>query len=132
MRPKLDALLAMNLETHVLGKDPEHAYSQLQNAGVLLQQIASMCQADPRLARIAGLFGASLLADRICSRANASVNFTDGAVGSAAAQVNRSAASVSEELQLHVEELLGGRQVECCLSSGQYTIVHATPAAANP
>merc|ERR1712193_496927 len=71
---------------------------QLQNAGVVLQQIASMCQADPRLARIAGLFGASLLADRICSTANASVNFADGAVGSAAAQVNRSAAAVTEEL----------------------------------
>lgn len=132
MRPKLDALLTVNLEPHVLGKDPEHARSQLQNAGVVLQQIASMCQADPRLARIAGLFGASLLADRICSTANASVNFADGAVGSAAAQVNRSAATVTEELWEHVDELLGGRKVECCLSSGQYKIVHATPAAANP
>lgn len=132
MRPKLDALLTVNLEPHVLGKDPEHARSQLQNAGVVLQQIASMCQADPRLARIAGLFGASLLADRICSTANASVNFADGAVGSAAAQVNRSAAAVTEELWEHVDELLGGRKVECCLSSGQYKIVHATPAAANP
>lgn len=125
MRPKLDALLAMNLETHVLGKDPEHAYSQLQNAGVLLQQIASMCQADPRLARIAGLFGASFLADRICSKANASVNFADGAVGSAVAHVNRSAAAITHEVSFHVEELLGGCKVECSLSGGQYKIVHA-------
>lgn len=131
LRPKLDALHAMNLEMHRLGKEPEHARSQLQNAGGLLQAIASMCQADPRLARIAALFATSFLADRICSRANASVCFADGAVGSAAAQVNRSAAALTEELYLHVEELLGGRKVECCLSSGQYKIVPA-PIVKNP
>lgn len=132
MRPKLDALLALNLEAQVLGRKSEHAHSQLQSAGVLLQQIASMCQADPRLARIAGLFGASLLAGRICSRANASVNFADGALGSAAAQVNRAAVAVTEELLQHVEELLGDRKVECCLSSGQYKIIHASERAGNP
>jgi hypothetical protein len=125
LRPKLDALAALNLKPHVDGKDREHARIHLQNAATLLQQIASICEADPRLARIAALFGVSFLADRIRSSVNASVNFTDGAMGSAAAQVNRSVASVESELTLQVEELMGGRKVECHLSDGLYKIVPA-------
>lgn len=131
LRPKLDALAELNLQQHVQGKDSENAGFHLQTAGVLLQQIASMCVADPRLARIAALYGASFVAYRIPSTAN-TVNFADRAVGSAAAQVNRSVAAVAEELILHVEELLGGRQVACCLSSGHYNIVPAAPAVSNP
>lgn len=123
MRPKLDALVALNLEQHLFGKDRERARTQLQNTGILLRQIASMCQADPRLARIAALFGVSFLADRMRSTANASVNFADGAFSSAAAQVNRSAAAVNEELRFHVEELLEGRKVQCCITSGHFRIV---------
>lgn len=123
MRPKLDALVALNLEQHLFGKDRERARTQLQNTGILLRQIASMCQADPRLARIAALFGVSFLADRMRSTANASVNFADGALSSAAAQVNRSAAAVNEELRFHVEELLEGRKVQCCITSGHFRIV---------
>lgn len=126
LRPKLDALAALNLKPHVDGKGHEHARIHLQNAATLLQQIASICEADPRLARIAALFGVSFLADRIRSTVNGSVNFADGAMGSAAAQVNRSVASVDSELMLQVEELMGGRKVECRLSDGLYKIVPAT------
>jgi hypothetical protein len=63
------------------------------------------------------------------STANASVNFTDGAVCSAVAQVNRSAAALNKELREHVEELLEGRKVECCFTSGHFEIVHVTQAA---
>lgn len=129
MRPKLDALAALNLE---FGKGSEHVRSQLQNAGIILLQIASMCEADPRLARIAALFGASFLADRIRSSANGSVNFTDGAIGYATAQVNRSVEAVVEELRVHVEELLGGRKVECCLSGGDFKIVPGVKQVQNP
>jgi len=103
LRPKLDALAALSLQPQVLRESPVQARLQLQNAGVLLQQIASICEADPRLARISGLFGASFLADRLCSTANASVNLLDGFGGSAAAQVNRSAAAVGDVLRRHVE-----------------------------
>jgi len=125
LRPKLDALAALNLTPHVDGKGHEHARIHLQNAATLLQQIASMCGADPRLQRIAALFGVSFLADRVRSTVNASVNFADGAIGSAAAQVNRSVAAVESELTLQVEELMGGRKVESCLSDGLYKIVPA-------
>jgi len=132
LRPRLDALAALSLQPHVLSRDPAHAQSQLQNAGTLLQQIASMCEADPRLARIAALFGASFIADRVRSTANGSVDLIHGTAASAAAQVNRSAAAVTAELSQHVEELLGGREVQCCLSSGHFAIVAATPTKANP
>jgi len=131
LRPKLDTLAELNLQQNVQGKDSETAGFHLQSTGVLLQQIASMCGADPRLARIAALYGASFLAYRIPCAAN-TVNFADRAVGSAAAQVNRRVAAVAEELILHVEELLGGRQVACCLSSGHYNIVPAAPVFSNP
>jgi len=126
LRPKLDALAALNLQQHNLGR--QDACSSL----VLLQQIASMCEADPRLARIAALYGATFLADRICSTVNSHVNFDDEAMGCAVAQVNRVGNSVGEVLRLHVEELLGGRKVACCLSSGEFQIVPAAPAVANP
>jgi len=132
MRPKLEALAALNLERHALGRDPGHALSQLQNANVLLQQIASMCEADPRQARIAALFGASLVADRIRSTANSSVNFAEEAVGAAAAQVNRSVEAVSEMLLLHMEELLGSRKVECRFSGGSHEIVPVATTVRNP
>jgi hypothetical protein len=131
MRPKLDALAAMHLQQHVFRRD-EDARSHLQNAVVVFQQIASMCEADPRLARIAALYGATFLADRICSTANRCVNFADEAVGCAAAHLIRSGNSITEGLGLHVEELLGGRKVDCCFSSGEFTIVPAATAVANP
>jgi len=126
MRPKLEALREFKLEERLLRQDPQHAQSQLQKATLLLQQITSMCRADPRLARTAALYGVSFLADRMRSTANASVNFVDGAVGSAAAQVNRSAAALNEELRAHVEELLEGKKVKCCFTSGHFKIVNDT------
>eukprot|EP00746_Dinoflagellata_sp_MGD_P166525 gnl/MRDRNA2_/MRDRNA2_96465_c0_seq1.p1 gnl/MRDRNA2_/MRDRNA2_96465_c0~~gnl/MRDRNA2_/MRDRNA2_96465_c0_seq1.p1 ORF type:complete len:708 (+),score=140.53 gnl/MRDRNA2_/MRDRNA2_96465_c0_seq1:84-2207(+) len=123
LRPQLDALRGVKLEAHLLAKDSERARSELRKASLLLQHVASMCQADPRLARICALHGVSFLADRMRSTANASVNFADGAVASAAAQVNRSAAALNEELRVHVEELLEGRKVECCFKSGNFKIV---------
>eukprot|EP00746_Dinoflagellata_sp_MGD_P164541 gnl/MRDRNA2_/MRDRNA2_93226_c0_seq1.p1 gnl/MRDRNA2_/MRDRNA2_93226_c0~~gnl/MRDRNA2_/MRDRNA2_93226_c0_seq1.p1 ORF type:complete len:679 (+),score=146.33 gnl/MRDRNA2_/MRDRNA2_93226_c0_seq1:88-2124(+) len=128
MRPKLDALAALNLQQY----NQEDAQSDLQSAVVLLQQIASMCEADPRLARIAALYGATFLADRIRSTANSYANFDDERVGCAVAQANRGGTRVTEVLELHVEELLGGRKVACCLSSGEFQIVPAATAVANP
>lgn len=127
MRRKLDELLAINLEPHVLGNVSEHGRSQLENVGLLLSQITSMCKADPRLARDASLFGASFLADRIRCKANALVNFADAALCSAVAQVNRSAATMVEQLRSDVEELLEGRKVVCYISSGEYKIVPSAP-----
>jgi hypothetical protein len=132
MRPKLDALAALNLQLYNYGGNQEDARSQLHNTVVLLQQIASMCEADPRLARIAALYGTTFIADRICSTANRRVNFDDEAVGCAAAQVNRVGNSITEVLRLHVEELLGGRKVACCLSGGEFQIAPAETAVANP
>jgi len=126
MRPKIDALAGLTLKQHAI------AQSHLQNAGVLLQQVASMSEADPRLGRIAALYGTSFLADRICSTVNRYVNIADGGMGSAAAQVNRSCCALTEELMLHEEELLGGRKVVGCFSSGEFKIVPATTAVANP
>jgi hypothetical protein len=123
LRPQLDALREVKLQEHLLGKDREHARSELQKASLLLQHVASLCQADPRLARIAALHGVSFLADRMRSTANASVNFADEAVASAAAQVNRSAAALNEELREHVEDLLEGRKVECRFKSGHFKIL---------
>jgi len=127
MRRKLDELLAINLEPHVLENVSEHGRSQLENVGLLLSQITSMCKADPRLARDASLFGASFLADRIRCKANALVNFADAALCSAVAQVNRSAATMVEQLRSDVEELLEGRKVECYISSGEYKILPSAP-----
>jgi hypothetical protein len=134
MRPKLDALAAVNLQQRDFDKDQfgNVCRSPVQSAAVLLQQVASMCEADPRMARIAALYGATFLADRICSTANSYVNFDDEAAGMAASQLNRTANGMTEALRLHVEELLGGRRVACCLSSGEFQIVPAMTAVANP
>jgi len=132
LRPKLASLADLDLQPDMLASDPEHAQRELTNAGVLLQQIESMVEADPRLARIAALFATSYLVNRIRSTANSSVNLVEGAAGSAAAQVNRSASALAELLSNDVEELMGGRQVQVCLSSGQYTIIHAEAKVANP
>lgn len=131
LRPRLDSLADLILEPEVLKRDPEHAHVQLGNAGVLLQQITCMVEADPRLARIAALFGTSYLANRIRSTANSFVNLVEGSAGSAAAQVNRSASAVAEAMSQDVEELMGGRRVQVCFTSGQYTIKPAT-AVSNP
>jgi hypothetical protein len=126
LRPRLDSLADLILEPAVLARDPEHAHKQLGNAGILLQQITCMIEADPRLARIAALFGTSYLANRIRSTANSFVNLGQG-TGSAAAPVNRSASAIAEALSQDVEELMGGRQVQVYLNSGQYTVKPVTP-----
>lgn len=122
LQPKLDSLLNLNLDPNILASNPEHAHVQLSNANTLLQQITVMVEADPRLARVAALFGTSYVANRIRSTANSSVNLVEGAAGSAAAQVNRSAVALAELLVINVEELMGGRKVQVSLTSGQYTI----------
>jgi len=128
LRPRLDSLAELDLDPDLLSRDPEHACVQLGKAGVLLQQITVMIEGDPRLARIAALFGTSYVANRIRSTANSFVNLVEGAAGSAAAQVNRSALALADLLSNDVEELMGGRQVHVCLANGQYTI---TPVSSN-
>jgi len=132
LRPKLDSLADVQLEHDVLARDPESAHVQLANVGVLMQQIASMVEADPRLARIAALFGTSYVVNRIRSTANSSVNLVAGAAGSSAAQVNRSALALAESLSQDVEELMGGRHVQVCLTSGEYSITPIVPRQVNP
>lgn len=120
LRPKLDELAALRLRRCAISKDLDDARAELVRSHVLLQQIATMCVADPRLASTAALYGVPFLAERARCCANASVNLVaEEAVTSqgratavAAAQLNRVVASFSTNLMPHVEEMLGGRKFD--------------------
>lgn len=120
LRPKLDELSALRLRASAMSSDLDDAHSVLVRSNALLQNIQSVCAADPRLARTAALFGASFLAERARCVANSSINLvTDEAASaqgrataSATAQLNRTATALAAALMPHVEELLGGRKVQ--------------------
>jgi len=128
LRPKLDELAALRLRRCALSKDLDHAHAQLMSSHVLLQQVASMCEADPRLASTVALYGVPFLAERARCCANASVNLVaDEAVTSqgratamAAAQLNRAAAALATDLMPRVEQMLGGRKFDL-------KVAHAAP-----
>lgn len=124
LRPKLDELAALRLRHCALSKDLDNARAQLGSSHMLLQQVASMCAADPRLASTAALYGVPFLAERARCCANASVNLVADeadasqgrATAAAAAQLNRVAAKLAADLMPHVEEMLGGRKFEVKVS----------------
>lgn len=142
LRSKLDELATLRLRPSALACDLDDAHATLLRSNDMLQKIASMCAADPRLARTAALFGASFLAERARCRVNSSVNLvTDEAAtpqgratAVATALLNRTAASLATALMPHVEELLGGRKVQLrkCGSAQFLEVARSAPKVANP